>query len=53
MNRIEIKFNGQLIFGITAEIERPNSNEEFAALLEELKEFILDESSVVEDRELF
>ena len=53
MNRIEIKFNGRLILGVSAEIERPKNDKELSELLQELKDFVLDEGETVEDKELF
>ena len=42
-NRIEIKFNGRLIFGVSAKIERPKNSEELVALIDVIKCFASDE----------
>lgn len=42
MNRIELKFNGRLIFGISAEIDRPNNTEELKSLVDEISLILKD-----------
>lgn len=42
MNRIELKFNGRLIFGFSADIDRPNNTEELKSLVDEISLLLKD-----------
>lgn len=51
MNRVELRINGSLIFGISCDIEKPKNEEETIKILEDILAFYKAPKS--DDTELF